>query len=137
MIENHKEIKCVVWDLDNTLWKGTLLEDQEVELNPGVEKIISELDNRGILHSIASKNDYATAMDKLREVKLDHFFLYPEIHWNAKSTSIGKIQKNLNIGMDAILFIDDQPFERDEVQSAHAQVTCMDAALYRDLLDAP
>ncbi len=137
MTASCKEIKCVVWDLDNTLWEGTLLEDREVRLNPGIEKILSALDDRGILHSIASKNEYDDAMEKLREFELDHFFLYPEIHWNPKSSSIGKIQKNLNIGMDTILFIDDQPFERDEVQSAHAQVTCMDAALYRDLLDAP
>ena len=102
MSVSYKEIKCVVWDLDNTLWEGILLEDQEVKLNPGIEKVLSALDDRGILHSIASKNEYDDAMEKLREFELDQFFLYPEIHWNPKSSSIGKIQKNLNIGMDTM-----------------------------------
>ncbi|MYU15363.1 HAD-IIIC family phosphatase, partial [Streptomyces sp. SID8361] len=51
-------VKCVVWDLDNTLWKGTLLEDGEVRLFDGLREVIEELDRRGILQSIASKNDH-------------------------------------------------------------------------------
>ena len=137
MTASRKEIKCVVWDLDNTLWEGTLLEDQEVRLKPDIEALIGELDKRGILHSVASKNDYDLAMGKLREFDLERYILYPEVHWNPKSTSIAKIQKNLNIGMDTILFIDDQPFERDEVQSVHAEVTCMDADVYLGLLEDP
>ena len=137
MAASHKEIKCVVWDLDNTLWEGTLLEDKEVRLKPDIEALIGELDGRGILHSIASRNDYDLAMGKLREFDLERYVLYPEIHWNPKSTSIAKIQKNLNIGMDTILFIDDQPFERDEVQSVHAEVTCVHADVYLGLLDDP
>ncbi len=132
-----KEIKCVIWDLDHTLWQGTLLEDETVHPQPGIREILTELDGRGILHSIASKNAYEAAMDQLRAFELDHFFLYPEIHWNAKSTSIARIQKNLNIGMDTLLFVDDQPFERDEVESQHPEVACVDAADYRTLLDQP
>jgi len=137
MANSSKEIKCVVWDLDNTLWEGTLLEDEEVRLKPEIEVLLDELDGRGILHSIASKNDRDLAMGKLREFNLEQYFLYPEIHWNPKSTSIARIQKNLNIGIDTILFIDDQPFERDEVQSVHAEVTCVDADAYLGLLDEP
>jgi FkbH-like protein len=131
---NSKEIKCIVWDLDNTLWGGTLLESGEVGLKPNIREIIMELDTRGILHSIASKNDYETAMEKLKEFKLDIYFLYPEIHWNPKSESIIKIQKNLNIGIDNILFIDDQPFERDEVLTAIPEINAMDAVHYHKLL---
>ena len=103
MANSSKEIKCVVWDLDNTLWEGTLLEDEEVRLKPEIEVLLDELDGRGILHSIASKNDRDLAMGKLREFNLEQYFLYPEIHWNPKSTSIARIQKNLNIGIDTIL----------------------------------
>lgn len=137
MLDRLKEIKCVVWDLDNTLWEGTLLEDREVSLKPGIQAILEELDSRGILLSIASKNEREVALEQLRTFGLDDFFLYPEIHWNAKSTSIANIQKNLNIGIDTILFIDDQPFERDEVHSQHPQLTCVDASAYDGLLDDP
>ncbi|MCP4135962.1 MAG: HAD-IIIC family phosphatase [bacterium] len=134
-LQVDKEIKCVVWDLDNTLWEGTLLEPGEVVLKPQVVEILEILDSRGILHSIASKNNHDDAMNKLKEFGVDHYFLYPEINWNAKSTSIENIQKNLNFGMDTILFIDDQEFERDEVNSVHSTVVCVDAEEYRSLPD--
>lgn len=132
-----KEIKCVIWDLDNTLWDGIVLEGDEIQLKPGIPEMLETLDKRGVLHSIASRNDHELAMAKLQGFGIAEYFLFPEIHWNPKSTSVGRIQKNLNIGMDTVLFIDDQPFERDEVQSVHAGVTCVDAAEYRGLLDEP
>jgi FkbH-like protein len=135
MAESKKEIKCVIWDLDHTIWDGILLESDKVELKPRIEEIIKTLDSRGILHSIASRNDYEFAMEKLKKLGVDEYFLYPEINWNAKSISVGNIQKNLNIGMDAILFIDDQPFEREEVKSAHPEITTIDAAEYLTLPD--
>lgn len=137
MTEKQKEIKCVVWDLDNTIWDGTLLESDDCKLKSGIREVLKELDSRGILHSLASRNNYDDAMRKLKEFRLDSYFLYPEINWNAKSKSILNIQKNLNIGIDTILFIDDQPFEREEVQSVYADVTCMDALEYSTLTNHP
>ncbi len=136
--ENHgKKFKCVVWDLDGTLWEGVLLEGDDIKLKPRVKEIIVALDDRGILHSIASKNDHETAMAKLREFGLADYFLYPEIHWSAKSSSITRIQQNLNIGLDAILFIDDQPDEREEVRQALPEVTCLEASAYGELPGDP
>jgi len=129
-----KEIKCLVWDLDNTLWEGTLLESDQLSLRPEVEHIVKSLDAMGILHSIASKNNHAEAIAQLRLFNLDAYFLFPEINWNAKSASIANIQKNLNIGADSIAFIDDQAFEREEVQSVHPEVYCLDAGEYVNLL---
>lgn len=135
--KKKKEIKCIVWDLDNTLWDGVLTESEQVCLRPGIIEVIKTLDSRGILHSIASKNNYDDAIRKVKELGLEEYFLYPEINWSAKSLSLGKIQKNLNIGMDTILFIDDQPFEREEVQSVHPDVLCMDAVEYEQMLAHP
>jgi FkbH-like protein len=137
MSESKKEIKCVVWDLDNTLWDGTLIESDDVQLKPGIEEILKTLDSRGILNSISSKNDFDDAMEKLKLFGLHDYFLYPEINWNPKSLALGNIQKNINIGMDTIMFIDDQPFEREEVASVHPDVTCIDAVEYRDLTKHP
>lgn len=126
-------IKCVVWDLDNTLWDGILSEQGEVQLKPGVEELLLMLDERGILQSIASRNNHEDAVDKLRSLGLDHFFLYPQINWGDKSGSIETIRKNLNIGIDAIAFVDDQPVERMEVQQRFPEVYCLDAAEYLSL----
>ncbi len=129
-----KEIKCVVWDLDNTIWEGTLLEGGARHLLPGIQQMITELDARGILQSIASKNQHSDAMARLKLFGLDHFFIYPEIHWNTKSESMAAIKNKLNIGTDSFLFIDDQPFERDEVATAFPEIETRDAINCTELL---
>jgi FkbH-like protein len=117
-----KTLKCLVWDLDNTLWNGVLLEGGGKTLLPGARETIIELDRRGILHSIASRNVHAEAMARLRELGLADYFLYPRIDFGAKSHSIAAIAKALNLGLDTFAFIDDQPFERDEVRDALPEV---------------
>jgi FkbH-like protein len=133
--DSQKTIKCVVWDLDNTLWKGVLLEDDRVYLKSNVIDIIKTLDNRGILQSIASKNERTKAIAKLTELGLQEFFLYPQINWNSKASSIKKIAESINIGIDAIAFIDDRLFELEEVKFSHPEVLCIDAASLNQLLD--
>ncbi|OPH56170.1 hypothetical protein BC351_28790 [Paenibacillus ferrarius] len=128
-----KEIKCVVWDLDHTIWDGVLLESESVSLKEGIVEILELLDSRGILQSIASKNNYEDAIRKLQEFGIDHYFFYPQIHWNAKSQSIATIREKLNIGIDTFVFVDDQSFERDEVASVHLEVFCVDALEYAEL----
>jgi len=132
-----QSIKCVVWDLDNTVWDGILLEDTQVTLRPHVVEILKTLDARGILHSIASRNDHATAMAKLQEFGIEEYFLYPQINWNSKGASVGQIAQDINIGLDTIAFIDDQPFEREEVAFTHDKVLCIDSAELDNLLDRP
>jgi FkbH-like protein len=134
---SKQSIKCVVWDLDNTVWDGILLEDAEVTLRPHVVHLLKTLDERGILHSIASRNDHDTAMAKLRDFGIEEYFLYPQINWNSKASSVAQIAKDINIGLDTIAFIDDQPFEREEVAFTHGKVLCIDSAELDDLLDRP
>jgi FkbH-like protein len=134
-MESIKEIKCIVWDLDNTIWDGVLLESDEVRLKPGIKNVLEALDGRGILHSIASKNNHEDAVAKLKEFGIDHYFLYPKINWNAKSSSIAEIQANLNFGIDTFAFVDDQEFEREEVKSQHPDVLFFDAMEYEKLLE--
>lgn len=129
-----KKIKCIIWDLDNTVWDGVLSENPNVVLKPGIVEIIKELDSRGILNSIASKNNEIDALEKIAAFGLREYFLYPQINWDAKSHNIEKIRNSLNIGMDTILFLDDQPFELDEVQSVHSDIRVMDSLCYATLL---
>ncbi|MCP5105740.1 MAG: HAD-IIIC family phosphatase [bacterium] len=135
MSESKKEAKVVVWDLDNTLWDGTLIEGDDVRLKDGIEDVIKTLDSRGILQSIASKNNYDDAIARLKELGVYDYFIYPEIHWSTKSGSLAAIQKNINVGIDAVMFVDDQPFEREEVASVHPEVECIDAVEYKTLPD--
>ena len=125
--EDRKVVKCVVWDLDNTLWDGVLLEDASVTLRRSAVEVIKALDARGILNSIASKNDHDTAMAKLAELGIAEYFLHPQINWSAKSASIDAIARSLNIGLDAMAFVDDQPFELDEVRFTLPAMRCINA----------
>ena len=130
----RKPIKLVVWDLDNTLWDGTLLEGDDVRLRPGIRETLIALDQRGILHSIASKNDHETAFGKLVELGLHDYFLYPQINWNSKAAGIQAIVNSINIGADAVAFIDDDQFERDEVRHSLPGVLVLDADAAATLL---
>ena len=130
-----QSIKCVVWDLDDTVWDGILLEDPEVRVRPEVVEILKALDERGILHSIASRNYHDAAMARLREHGLEEYFLYPQINWNSKAASIAQIAQDINIGLDAIAFVDDHPFEREEVAFSHGKVLCLDSRQLEGLLD--
>ena len=124
------KVKCVIWDLDNTLWNGILIEDgaESLSLKEGIREVVEELDRRGILQSVASKNDHESAISVLRRLKVEEFFLAPQISWDPKSVAITKIAQSLNIGTDSILFVDDSAFERVEVSSAIPQVRTLDAA---------
>jgi len=130
-----QKIKCVVWDLDNTLWDGVLLEDKKVILRQGIRDIIESLDNRGILQSISSKNDYDIARNKLIEFDLWEYFIYPQISWDVKSESVKTIAESINIGLDTIAFVDDQEFELEEVKFSHPQVLCINAVNINNILD--
>lgn len=108
-------IKCLVWDLDDTLWQGTLSEDEQVELRPNIKETLRKLDERGILQSIASRNESKRTRKKLVEFEIDHYFLFPQFSGASKVASIQRIAREMNIGMDTIAFIDDNPYERYEV----------------------
>lgn len=130
-------VKCVVWDLDNTLWDGILLEDPAVKVREPAAAAVRGLDERGILQSIASRNDRAAASAKLAELGLADYFLYQQISWSSKAASVEAIAGSLRIGLDSVAFIDDDPFERDEVAAALSEVRVIDAAQVGGLLDRP
>lgn len=123
-----QKVKCVVWDLDNTIWDGVLMETDTVHLKENVFDVIKELDDRGILQSISSKNEYDMAKKKLEEFGLWEYFICPQINWNGKSEAVAQIAESINIGIDTLSFVDDQVFEREEVLFSHPEVLCIDAA---------
>ena len=135
--DRQKAIKCVVWDLDNTLWDGVLLEHDQVNPREQVIQAIKTFDSRGILQSVASKNDSIRAEERLSELGLMEYFLFPQINWNPKSSSITTIARLINIGLDAVAFIDDQSFEREEVAYSLPDVLCFDITDLDRLLGRP
>jgi len=118
------KVKCVAWDLDHTLWHGILAEDTESGLAPRTEALdlVRKLDERGILQTIVSKNNFADAWPVVGRLGVQDYFLYPAINWQPKSSNLREIAAKLNLNPDAFALIDDSAFERAEVQAALPQV---------------
>jgi FkbH-like protein len=114
------KIKCVAWDLDNTIWSGILEEcgPEKIYINPFIEKILDSLDKRGILNTIVSKNSYENAWPVLESLGIAKYFVFPAINWNSKSGNLKEIASKINIGINSFAFIDDSPHERSEVEGS-------------------
>ena len=133
---NRPAAKCVVFDLDHTLWNGVLLEGR-VELRDDVADLFRGLDERGILISIASKNAPEDALAQLERFGLADYVLHPAIGWGPKSDSVREVARRLGIGTDTLVFVDDNPFERAEVAQAVPGVEVLPETAIASLLDHP
>ncbi len=144
--------KCVILDLDGTLWGGVIGDDglagiELGELGTGraykdVQRFLKELKKRGIILAVCSKNDEDKAMEPFIRhpdmvLKLDDIACFIA-NWEDKASNIKKIQEILNIGFDSMVFLDDNPFERELVKNFLPEVTVPelpdDAALYLSFL---
>ncbi|MEV8350739.1 HAD-IIIC family phosphatase [Streptomyces niveus] len=130
-------VKCLVWDLDNTLWQGTLLEDETVVLSDAIREVIVGLDTRGVLQSVSSRNDHALAWARLEALGVADYFVVPQIGWGRKSDAVRRIAEQLNFAPGTVAFIDDQPAERAEVAHHLPDVRCYPAADATTLLALP
>jgi FkbH-like protein len=135
--DRPKKIKCVVWDLDNTLWDGILVEDgaDRLSLKPEMRRVIEELDQRGILQSVASKNNHDEALAVLKNFEIEEYFLSPQISWRPKSDGVRAIARELNIGLDTLLFVDDTEFELQQVSAVVPEIRTINSAKYLEIVD--
>jgi FkbH-like protein len=125
-----KVAKCVAVDLDNTLWGGVIGEDGMNGIRLGAEypgaafqelqRALLDLKRRGILLAVCSKNNPADAMEALSGhpgmVLQPRDFAAMRINWNEKARNLREIAAELNIGLDTIAFLDDNPVERQQVR---------------------
>ncbi|MFI1033761.1 HAD-IIIC family phosphatase [Streptomyces sp. NPDC020951] len=133
-------VKCVVWDLDGTLWDDVAVETPTDELptpRPEMLAAIDALAAHGVLGSIASRSAPAV-LDRLAAGRPDvrERFLAPQVSWQDKSESLRRIAKDLGIAVDALLLVDDSPYERAEVEALLPGVRTLDPADVPELLAA-
>jgi FkbH-like protein len=132
--------KALVVDLDNTLWGGIIGEDGLAGIKVGPEypgaayqalqRALLDLSRKGILLAICSKNNLDDAMEALEKhpgmlVRPKHFAAL-RINWTDKAQNLREIAQELNIGLDSLAFLDDNPFEREQVRAALPEVTVID-----------
>ncbi len=108
-------IKCVVWDLDNTLLKGVFLEAGAdlPEADPELLAVLSELSDRGIVQAVASRNPPEASRHAERVT--GHKFAAIECGWDPKPDAIGRIMAELGLAQDEVAFVDDDALERAQV----------------------
>lgn len=110
-----ENIKLVIWDLDETFWKGTLSEEKIEPIESNVE-LVKSLVNRGIMNSIVSKNDYEKAKKELKELGIWDYFIFPQISWNPKGETVKKLLQMSALRPANTLFIDDNTSNLAEVE---------------------
>jgi FkbH-like protein len=135
-----RTVKVLVVDLDNTLWGGVIGEDGMAGIKVGPEypgaafqalhRALLDLSRKGILLAVCSKNNLDDAMEALDKhpgmlVRARHFAAL-RINWTDKVQNLREIAEELNVGIDALAFLDDNPFEREQVRAALPDVTVID-----------
>ncbi|MBP5777469.1 MAG: HAD family hydrolase [Prevotella sp.] len=130
--------KCLILDLDNTLWGGVIGDDglEGIQLGHGLgigkaftefQMWVKKLKQRGIIICVASKNNEDTAKEPFEKhpdmiLKLDDIAVF-QANWETKVDNIRTIQRILNIGFDSMVFLDDNPFERNIVRENIPDIT--------------
>jgi FkbH-like protein len=132
--------KVLVVDLDNTLWGDVIGEDgmNGIKVGPeypgaayqALQRALLDLSRKGILLAVCSKNNLDDAMEALEKhpgmlVRAKHFAAL-RINWTDKAQNLREIAQELNVGIDALAFLDDNPFEREQVRAALPEVTVID-----------
>jgi FkbH-like protein len=117
--------KVVVCDLDNTLWDGVIGEGP-VTHHLDRQGVLKELRRRGVLLSIASKNDPANVKWTGADLVADDF-VAPQINWGPKPVSVARIRDELNLKVKDFVFLDDRPDELERVRAAFPEVHALDA----------
>ncbi|MDE5803254.1 MAG: glycosyltransferase [Lachnospiraceae bacterium] len=109
-------IKLVIWDLDDTFWKGTLSEGDVDFLQDNI-RLVRALTDCGIMNSISSKNDADKVQAVLEELQIDTFFVFNDINWESKGVQIGQKLANMGLRPENVLFIDDNIRNLEEAKS--------------------
>jgi FkbH-like protein len=107
-------VRLVIWDLDETFWRGTLSEGGIQEYIQQHHDIVVELARRGIVSSICSKNDAASVLPILEERGIAEYFVFPNISWEPKGVRLVQLIELFQLRAPTVMFIDDNPNNRAE-----------------------
>jgi FkbH-like protein len=132
--------KCIALDLDNTLWGGVLGEVgfEGIDLGPSApgsgfvefQRLLLSLNQRGVILAINSRNNAEDALNVVRDhpymVLREENFASLKINWNDKISNMKEIAEELNIGLDSISYIDDDPINRELMSKALPEVLTVD-----------
>ena len=126
-IAARPKIKLVVWDLDDTLWRGTLAENDEVVLDQRRSELVRQFNRHGVVSSICSKNDPAIARARLKAFGLWDQFVFPRIDFAPKGPALADIIADMQLRPANVLFVDDNVHNLEEVKYLIPEIHVLDA----------
>lgn len=132
-----EDIRLVIWDLDETFWRGTLAEGGVDAYLDAHHDIVVALARRGVMSSICSKNDPETAKAVLVEKGLWGYFVFASLDWTAKGRRVARIIDAMQLRPSTVLFIDDNPSNRAEARATVPGLNVADVDVIPKLLDHP
>lgn len=127
-------VKIIIWDLDDTFWRGTLSEGPVIPIKANIE-LVKRLTDCGIVNTICSKNDSAPVMEKLTELGLSDYFIFPSIDWTPKGKRIKSLLKTIGLRPKNCLFIDDNLQNLQDVMFYNPGITAVSPDVIKDLTD--
>lgn len=130
-------VRLVIWDLDDTLWRGTLDDLGTLEHIQAHYEIVRKLTRRGIINSVCSKNDFDTAKSTLIEQGIWDELIFPSINWTSKGPRLLEIIKAIQLRPESVLFIDDNETNLAEAQALVRGIQIARPSEINSLLDDP
>ncbi len=128
-------VRLVVWDLDETFWRGTLTEGGITEYVQAHHDIIIELANRGIMSSICSKNNHDEVTEILRERGILDYIIFPSISWEPKGMRLARLIETIGLRPPTVMFIDDNPNNLAEARAVVPGIQLENEGFIPQILD--
>ena len=133
MIELSK-IKCIIWDLDETLWNGVLQENYNVVISEKILELLKISSATGIIHSICSKNNDVLAMEMINRLSVREYFVFNSIEYSPKGLRVREQISALKFKAENILFIDDEINNLKEVNYYNPEIMVSQPFIVDELL---
>jgi FkbH-like protein len=130
-------VRLLIWDLDDTYWRGTLTEGGITEYVRENHDIVIQLAQRGIMSSICSKNDEAEVMKVLEREGIADYFIFPSITWGSKGARVASIIEAAQLRPATVMFIDDNHLNRAEAANLIPELQIEDEKFLTHLLTDP
>jgi FkbH-like protein len=129
-------VRLVIWDLDETFWRGTHTEGG-MTWRDDCEEIVIALARRGIMNSICSKNDFETVRALLMQRGVWDYFIFPSIDWSAKGARIKEIVEAVQLRPQSVMFIDDNHLNLEEAKFFAPGIQVASDAIIPSMLSDP
>lgn len=129
-----KDIKLIIWDLDETFWKG-VLSDGTAHIIPENISLIKNSTDAGVINSICSKNDLGDVEKFLAELGIKELFVFNSVNWSPKGERVHQIISEMQLRDANVLFIDDNHLNLEEVREACPGITAVSPDIIPSLID--